>query len=75
MMRGRHSAAILQMLGVPETIASTTDEVVRIAVDLARNPDMRRAVVARMASQKHRLYFDRAPVEALAALMEKAVRG
>ncbi|HXD44764.1 MAG TPA: tetratricopeptide repeat protein [Pseudolabrys sp.] len=75
MMRGRHSTAILRMLGVPETVAATPDDVVRIAVDLARNPDMRRAIVARMAREKHRLYFDRAPVAALEALLEQAVRG
>lgn len=75
MMRGRHSAAILTMLGVPETIAATPDDVVHIAVELARNPEKRRAVVARMAREKHRLYFDRAPVTALEDLLANAVRG
>jgi predicted O-linked N-acetylglucosamine transferase (SPINDLY family) len=75
MMRGRHSAAILQMLGVPDTMASSPEEVVTIAVRLAQNLDMRRDVVARMAAQKHRLYFDRAPVKALEDFLEKAVRG
>ncbi|MGN6572711.1 MAG: tetratricopeptide repeat protein, partial [Pseudolabrys sp.] len=75
MMRGRHSAAILNLLGVPETIAATPDEVGTIAVQLAQNPDMRREIVARMAANKHRLYFDRAPVAALEDLLEKSVRG
>jgi predicted O-linked N-acetylglucosamine transferase (SPINDLY family) len=75
MMRGRHSTAILKLLDVEETIAATPDEVVSIAVRLAQDAELRRAIVARMAAQKHRLYFDRAPVAALEDLLEKAVRG
>jgi protein O-GlcNAc transferase len=75
MMRGRHSAAILQMLGVTETIAETLDGYVDIAVRLALDPQARRAVVDRMAANKHRLYFDRSPVRALEDFLERAVRG
>ncbi len=75
MMRGRHSTAILEVLGVPETIGRTPDEVVAIAVRLARNPGERREIVSRMAAEKHRLYFDRAPVAALQDFLERAVRG
>jgi protein O-GlcNAc transferase len=75
MMRGRHSAAILQMLGVTETIAETLDDYVDIAARLARDPQARRAVVDRMAASKHRLYYDRAPVTALEDFLETAVRG
>ena len=74
-MRGRHSTAILNMLGVPETIGRSPDEVVAIAVRLARHPDERREIVSRMAAEKHRLYFDRAPVVALQDFLERAVRG
>jgi predicted O-linked N-acetylglucosamine transferase (SPINDLY family) len=75
MMRGRHSTAILEVLGVPETIGRTPDEVVAIAVRLARNPGERREIVSRMAAEKHRLYFDRAPVAALQDFLERVVRG
>jgi predicted O-linked N-acetylglucosamine transferase (SPINDLY family) len=75
MMRGRHCAAILTLLGVPETIAATPADVATIAVRLAHDPGLRREIVARMAANKHRLYFDRAPVAALEDLLEKSVRG
>ena len=74
MMRGRHCAAILTMLGVPETIAQTVDDYVAIAARLAQDGAFRDGVAARM-KQKHRLYRDRAPVEALQDLIERAVRG
>jgi predicted O-linked N-acetylglucosamine transferase (SPINDLY family) len=75
LMRGRHCAAILTMLGVTDTIASTPDDIVTIAVRLARDPQARREIVARMAREKHRLYFDRAPIAALEDFLDKAVRG
>ena len=75
MMRGRHCAAILTMLGVPETIAHNVDDYVAIAEKLAHDGAFRDGIVARMAAQKHRLYHDRAPVEALQDLIERAVRG
>jgi protein O-GlcNAc transferase len=75
MMRGRHCTAILTMLGVPETIAHSVDDYITIAARLAQDQVFRAGIVARMAAQKHRLYRDRAPVEALQDLIERAVRG
>ena len=66
---------VAKAIGAPETIAATPDEVGTIAVRLAQNPDLRREIVARMAANKHRLYFDRAPVAALEDLLEKSLRG
>jgi protein O-GlcNAc transferase len=74
-MRSRHSAAILQMLGVTETIAQSVDDYVAIASRLGRDPEARRAIVDRMAARKHELYYDRAPVRALEDFIERAVRG
>ena len=75
MMRGRHCTAILTMLGVPETITHSVDDYVAIAARLAQDKAFRADVVARMGAQKHRLYRDRAPVDALQDLIERAVRG
>jgi protein O-GlcNAc transferase len=73
LMRGRHTAAILTLIGVTETIADTTDEYVDIAVRLARHPDERLAVRARMAAGKHRALGDTAPIRALESLLAQAV--
>ncbi len=50
-MRGRHSAAILRMMGVTDTIAETIDDYVAIAARLANDPAERQALSARMQGQ------------------------
>jgi len=73
-MRARHCAAILRMLGVTDTIAASPDDYVAIAVRLARDPEWRAGLRARMAGNRPRLYADRAPVRALEAFVESVVR-
>jgi protein O-GlcNAc transferase len=46
LMRGRHAAAILRMLGITETIAASPQEYVDIAVRLALDPAWRAALRA-----------------------------
>jgi protein O-GlcNAc transferase len=58
LMRGRHTTAILKMMGVIETIAETLDDYVAIAARLARDPQWRAAVKQRIAENKHRVYRD-----------------
>jgi len=74
LMRGRHSMAILQMMGVTETIAATLDDYVAIAARLATTPDERQNLRRRIAEQKQRLYRDRACITALEDFLERAVR-
>lgn len=74
-MRGRHSAAILTMMGLGDTVAADVAGYVAMAVRFAHDPDARRAIGRRIADNKHRLYRDRACVTALEELMEAAVRG
>jgi len=74
LMRGRHSAAILEMMGVRETIANSIDGYIALAARLAADRDERRALSRRIADNKHRLYRDRGCVAALADWLERAVR-
>ena len=74
LMRGRHTAAILQMMDVLDTIATTIDDYVSIAVKLATNPAIRTAISCSIADAKHRLYHDRSCVSALEDFLENVAR-
>jgi len=74
-MRGRHCAAILRMLNVPETIATSIDDYVAVAVRLGRDGQLRQAISLRMAESRDKVYCDRAPVTALEDFIERSVRG
>jgi protein O-GlcNAc transferase len=74
LMRGRHSTAILAMMGVTETIAATLDDYVSLSVRLALDALWRTAVRQRMAENKHRVYRDSACVSALAEFLKRVVR-
>jgi predicted O-linked N-acetylglucosamine transferase (SPINDLY family) len=74
LMRGRHSAAILRMMGVAETIARNVDDYVGIAARLAGDLDERRRVKSAIAATKHRVYRDRACIDALKTFLERVGR-
>jgi protein O-GlcNAc transferase len=74
LMRGRHSAAILTMLGMPELIAETPEAFADLAIALGRDPAARAALRARIARDKHRLYRDTAAIGGLARYLEEAAR-
>jgi predicted O-linked N-acetylglucosamine transferase (SPINDLY family) len=73
LMRGQHSAAILQMMDISETVAGTIDEYVAIATRLAGAPQERQRLKERVAANKHRLYRDRACITALEDFLEASV--
>jgi predicted O-linked N-acetylglucosamine transferase (SPINDLY family) len=75
LMRSRHSAAILQMMEIGETIAHSVDEYVSIAARLANHSDERHAVSSKIAESKSRVYRDPAPIAALQDFLDNAVRG
>jgi predicted O-linked N-acetylglucosamine transferase (SPINDLY family) len=75
LMRGRHSLAILRMMGVTETIAETIDDYVSIAVRLAQDVSWREAVKAKIAANKHRIYLDRACISGLEQFLNDVARG
>jgi protein O-GlcNAc transferase len=74
MMRGRHTAAILDMMDVQETTARTIDEYVAIAGFLGRNVERRNELSTEIANKKHRIYRDRTCITALEAFLDSAVR-
>jgi predicted O-linked N-acetylglucosamine transferase (SPINDLY family) len=74
MMRGRHTAAILDMMEVHGTTARTIDEYVSIAGSLGRNTAKRAELSVQIANNKHRVYRDRDCIVALEAFLDDAVR-
>jgi predicted O-linked N-acetylglucosamine transferase (SPINDLY family) len=75
MMRGRHAAAVLAMMGVGDATARSVDAYVAMTVSLGRDDSRRADLSMRIAHNKHRFYRDLQPVRALEAFLEEAVRG
>jgi predicted O-linked N-acetylglucosamine transferase (SPINDLY family) len=74
LMRGRHTAAILEMTGVVETITGTVDEYVSTAVRLARDVPWRTALRKKIADNIHRVYRDRACIATLEEFLDVEAR-
>ena len=74
-MRGRQTAGILTLAGVPELIARDGDDYVRIAARLGREPGWRAAVSARLRAGQGAVFGRREAVEALQRFLEDAVTG
>jgi protein O-GlcNAc transferase len=73
LMRARHSAAILRMMGVTETIGETVDDYVRIAVRLAKDEAFRLYVRQKMLLNKHRVFRERACIAGLEEFLVRVV--
>jgi protein O-GlcNAc transferase len=74
LMRGRHSAAILRVIGNTETITNNVDDFVTTAARLANHPDERNALSRKIASSKRHLYRDRECIEALEEFLDRTAR-
>ncbi len=72
LMRGRHSAAILTMLGLPELIAADDAGYVALAAELGRDPGRRADLRQRILAERHLLYRDPACIDGLARYLEEA---
>jgi len=72
LMRGRHTFAILSMMGHGEGIAADEDDYVARAVRLGRDAAWRRHVRGLIAARKHHVYGDLAPVRALEEVLARA---
>jgi predicted O-linked N-acetylglucosamine transferase (SPINDLY family) len=73
-MRARHTAAILEMMGIAGTTARTLDDYVSIAIALGRNAAKRAELSAQIANRKQSVYRDRHCIAALEAFLDQAVR-
>jgi predicted O-linked N-acetylglucosamine transferase (SPINDLY family) len=74
LMRGRVSAGILRMMGMPEAVAGSVDDYVALAVRTGRDAAWRATLKTRIASDKHRLYRDRTCIAALEDFLDRAAR-
>jgi predicted O-linked N-acetylglucosamine transferase (SPINDLY family) len=74
LMRGRHSMAILKMMGVTETITGTIDDYVSVAIRLARDVPWRMDLKGRISQSKHRIYRDRVCILALEEFLTRVVQ-
>lgn len=72
-MRARHTGAILEELGVPDTIAADPDHYVELAVRVATDEAFREGLRARLAASRHRLASDPRILPALEHALEQAI--
>ena len=64
-MRGRHSYAILKMLGVTETIAKNEQEYIEIAVKLALDTEWRKSLIQKISESHDNVFNDKVCVAGL----------
>ena len=74
-MRGRQTAAMLEMCGLPELVATTSEDYVRIAVETARDRDRNAALRTRIRDAREALFERREPIAALEAALLEAGAG
>lgn len=74
LMRGRHTHAILQMMGLMDTEARDLDGYVAIASRLAQEPEWRRAMSEKVAQTRHRAYRDTECIRGLEEFLRQAVQ-
>ncbi len=72
LMRGRHTHAILAMMGMTDLEARDIDEYVALAKRLATDVEFRRHVAQRISRHKHLAYCDKSCIDGLEAFLKKA---
>jgi predicted O-linked N-acetylglucosamine transferase (SPINDLY family) len=73
LMRGRHTAAMLRLMGAEATIAGSVEDYIGMAARLARDAGWRAAVRARVRANKQRLFCDLAPIKALEDFIVRSI--
>ena len=72
-MRGRLASAIMRRLDLPELVATSTDDFVQKAVELAGNANKRKKVRAQIIARRDVLFRDIEPVRSLERHLIEAV--
>jgi protein O-GlcNAc transferase len=73
LMRGRHTHAILKMMGLNEVEGRDVDEYVAIAGRLGKEIEWRKHISEKISQLKHRVYRDNACIQGLEEFMKQAV--
>jgi protein O-GlcNAc transferase len=74
LMRGCHTAAMLDMMGITAAVCESIETYVELAVGLARNPSWRAEVKRMIAARKRAIYRDRTCIAALEEFLDQAAR-
>ena len=72
-MRARHTAAMLEMIGLGECIADTIDAYVTLAARMGTDSTWRSEVAEKMVPRRHKAYDDRACIEELEAFLLRVI--
>jgi protein O-GlcNAc transferase len=72
-MRGRQSSGILQMIGLTETIASSVDEYVELAIRLGLDASFHASIKEKISGNRKQLYGDKQCIEALENFLKGCV--
>ena len=73
-MRGRHTLAIAQQMGLNEAVVRSIDDYIALAVRLGNNPEERAAMHAKITDRKARVYRDVSAIRALEDFLEHVAR-
>lgn len=72
-MRGRHTCAILKMMGLDELIADDLESYIDLAVQIGRNQSMRQRIRTQIPVRLPRVYGDMTCIHALEKFLREAV--
>jgi predicted O-linked N-acetylglucosamine transferase (SPINDLY family) len=75
LMRGRHTMAILQQMGLDHAVTGSLDGYLNLAVCLGKDAELRATMRAEIAERKERVYRDATPIRALEVFLERVARG
>ena len=70
-MRARFAYSILKKINIEETIASTKEKYVQIAVKLAKDNDFRNSIINKIVKNKNKLFNDDKPIRFLEEVITK----